>query len=95
MNANTFDEIIKSSESLTLDQQLRLATILIEKFRNQTVTFHPSWQHLHQLISSMTVEKTNQPSINHWRTFFESSQRPTEDFMSERVDLPPQIREIF
>ena len=95
MNANTFDEIIKSSESLTLDQQLRLATILIEKVRNQTVAFHPTWQHLHQLISSSPVEKAHQSPVNHWRAFFEKNQKPTEDFISKRVDLPPQTRELF
>ena len=30
-----------------------------------------------------------------WREFFEETARPTADFMQERVDLAPQLREIF
>jgi antitoxin VapB len=30
-----------------------------------------------------------------WDDFFASSARVTEDFMAERVDLPPQKRELF
>jgi virulence-associated protein VagC len=39
-------------------------------------------------------EAKNQ-AANRWRTFFENTALPTEDFMSERVDLPPQTRELF
>lgn len=35
------------------------------------------------------------PKSADWREFFNNSDRPTEDFMQERVDLPPQTREIF
>ncbi len=30
-----------------------------------------------------------------WREFFSDSRRPSEDFMMERIDLPPQARELF
>ena len=30
-----------------------------------------------------------------WDDFFASPARATEDFMAERVDLPPQKRELF
>jgi antitoxin VapB len=30
-----------------------------------------------------------------WDDFFASPARVTEDFMTERVDLPPQKRELF
>ncbi len=30
-----------------------------------------------------------------WDDFFDSPVKPTEDFMQERVDLPPQARELF
>jgi len=30
-----------------------------------------------------------------WDKFFASPTRVTEDFMAERVDLPPQKRELF
>ena len=30
-----------------------------------------------------------------WEDFFASPARVTEDFMTERVDLPPQKRELF
>jgi len=30
-----------------------------------------------------------------WDDFFASPARVTEDFMAERVDLPPQKRELF
>ena len=30
-----------------------------------------------------------------WDDFFTSPARVTEDFMAERVDLPPQKRELF
>jgi virulence-associated protein VagC len=43
-------------------------------------------QENHQLILSLA------PS-SEWREFFANPQRPTSDFMLERVDLLPQIRE--
>jgi virulence-associated protein VagC len=43
-------------------------------------------QEKHQLILSLA------PSSG-WREFFDNSPRPTSDFMQERVDLLPQIRE--
>jgi hypothetical protein len=108
MNANTFNSIIKYSDSLTPDEQLRLATILIEKVCQTQITIHHSvWQNLHRLVSSLFLEKKaptkilpthqeadNQPA-NRWRAFFKSTPLPTEDFMQERVDLPPQTRELF
>ncbi len=30
-----------------------------------------------------------------WEDFFSSSARPTNDFMSERVDIEPEDRELF
>ena len=30
-----------------------------------------------------------------WDDFFDSPARVTEDFMAERMDLPPQKRELF
>lgn len=30
-----------------------------------------------------------------WDDFFDSPERPTEDFMQERVDLPAQERRLF
>ena len=93
MSTTTFNEIIKSIEALTLDEQLRLAAYLIEKVY-QTL----SWQ---VAISQVPEKKTQtrqefaMPPANRWRVFFESTEQPTEDFMSERVNLPPQIREIF
>jgi len=42
----------------------------------------------HQLILSSA------PSSG-WREFFESPHCPTSDFMQERVDLLPQLREWF
>jgi len=33
------------------------------------------------------------PKRRSWREFFESVEKPTPDFMSERVDDPPQDRE--
>lgn len=35
------------------------------------------------------------PKPQNWKDFFENPQYPTEDFMSHRVDLPVQEREIF
>ncbi|MGH8581805.1 MAG: antitoxin [Gammaproteobacteria bacterium] len=35
------------------------------------------------------------PKPTSWDDFFGSSLRATEDFMSERVDLPPQERRLF
>lgn len=32
------------------------------------------------------------PKPRNWREFFEEGTRPTEDFMSERIDDPPQER---
>ncbi|MDM8557954.1 hypothetical protein [Candidatus Parabeggiatoa sp. HSG14] len=92
MTTTTFNEIIKSADALTLDEQLRLAAYLVEK-----VYQNSSWQ----VISSQLREKKAQtkqeivPTTSRWQAFFESAERPTEDFMLERVDLPPQTREIF
>ncbi len=108
MSANTFNDIIKYSESLTSDEQLRLATILIENVCQTQITIqHPVWQNLHRLVSALFPikkaqtkllythqEAKNQPA-NRWRAFFENTALPTEDFMPERVDLPPQTRELF
>ena len=30
-----------------------------------------------------------------WKDFFDDPERPTDDFMSERVDLTPQTRKLF
>jgi hypothetical protein len=109
MSANTFNDIIKYSESLTPDEQLRLATILIENVCQTPITIHhPVWQNLHRLVSalfprkkaqtnllSIHQEATKNQSANRWRAFFENTALPTEDFMPERVDLPPQTRELF
>lgn len=35
------------------------------------------------------------PRPTSWDDFFDSSLRATEDFMAERVDLPPQERHLF
>jgi antitoxin VapB len=35
------------------------------------------------------------PRPTSWDDFFDSSVRATEDFMAERVDLPPQERRLF
>jgi antitoxin VapB len=35
------------------------------------------------------------PRSTSWDDFFDSSLRATEDFMAERVDLPPQARRLF
>ncbi|MGH8654590.1 MAG: antitoxin [Gammaproteobacteria bacterium] len=35
------------------------------------------------------------PRPTSWDDFFDSSLRATEDFMAERVDLPPQERRLF
>ena len=35
------------------------------------------------------------PKPTSWDDFFDSSLRTTEDFMAERVDLPPQERRLF
>lgn len=35
------------------------------------------------------------PRLLSWDDFFESSLRPSVDFMQERVDLPPQERNLF
>ncbi|MGH8566850.1 MAG: antitoxin [Gammaproteobacteria bacterium] len=35
------------------------------------------------------------PKPTSWDDFFDSSLRATEDFMAERVDLPPQERHLF
>ena len=35
------------------------------------------------------------PKPTSWDDFFDSSLRATEDFMAERVDLPPQERRLF
>jgi hypothetical protein len=91
MSVSTFNEIIKYTESLTLDEQLQLAAYLIEKAR-QT----PTWQNMRGLVAFSTLGKeANKPPVNRWQAFFESTERLTEDFMQERIDLPPQTREIF
>jgi hypothetical protein len=108
MSANTFNEIIKYSESLTPNEQLRLATILIENVCQTRITIqHSVWKNLQSLVSALFPRKNlqtnllrthfdakNQPA-NHWRAFFENTALPTEDFMLDRVDLPPQTREFF
>lgn len=33
------------------------------------------------------------PKPRSWREFFENGTRPTDDFMSKRIDDPPQERE--
>ncbi len=35
------------------------------------------------------------PKPANWDDFFNDTQRPTADFMAERVDLPPQERVLF
>lgn len=35
------------------------------------------------------------PKPTSWDDFFDSSLRATEDFMAERLDLPPQERHLF
>ena len=35
------------------------------------------------------------PRPTSWDDFFDSSLRATDDFMAERVDLPPQERRLF
>ncbi len=35
------------------------------------------------------------PRPESWAEFFASETRPTEDFMAERIDLPPQKRKLF
>jgi antitoxin VapB len=35
------------------------------------------------------------PRPTSWDDFFDSSLRATEDFMAERLDLPPQERHLF
>lgn len=35
------------------------------------------------------------PRPTSWDDFFDSSLRATEDFMAERLDLPPQERSLF
>lgn len=35
------------------------------------------------------------PRPESWDDFFASEARPTEDFMTERVDLEPEKRELF
>jgi len=35
------------------------------------------------------------PRPTSWDDFFDGSLRATEDFMAERVDLPPQERRLF
>ncbi|MFZ1385903.1 MAG: type II toxin-antitoxin system VapB family antitoxin [Thiolinea sp.] len=35
------------------------------------------------------------PRPTSWDDFFESVERPSADFMQERIDLPPQERELF
>jgi len=88
MNATTFNEIIKSTETLTLDEQLRLAAYLIEKIHQTS-----AWQIAISQVSGKKAQARQEfatPPANRWRAFFESREQPTEDFMSERVDLPPQ-----
>jgi hypothetical protein len=52
MSANTFNDIIKYSESLTPDEQLRLATILIENVCKTRITIHhPVWQKSSRICS--------------------------------------------
>jgi hypothetical protein len=97
MNVTTFDEIIKHTESLTLDEQLQLAAYLIEKARK---TKKNTWQNVREFYIGKkdqisTEPETNKQATNRWRAFFESTEFPTKDFMQERVDLPAQTREIF
>ena len=35
------------------------------------------------------------PKPESWEEFFASADRPTADFMAERVDLEPEKRELF
>lgn len=35
------------------------------------------------------------PKPTSWDDFFDSPLMPSADFMLERIDLPPQIRELF
>jgi len=77
MSVSTFNEIIKYTESLTLDEQLRLAAYLIEKAR-QT----PTWQNLRGLVALEKEPQTfqreaNKQPENRWQAFFESTERPT------------------
>ena len=108
MSANTFNDIIKHSESLTPNEQLRLATILIENVCQTRITIHHQvWQNLHNLVSALFPRKKAQTNLlsphreaknhpaNRWRAFFDNTALPTEDFMPERVDLEPQTRELF
>jgi hypothetical protein len=105
MSVNTFNEMIKHSQSLTPDEQLRLATILIENLSKKPITIQPPvWEKLHHLVSALfpkkkaeytTDREANTQAQNRWRAFFENTALPTEDFMQERVDFPPQRRELF
>jgi hypothetical protein len=107
-HANTSFDILKHSESLTPDEQLRLATQLIEKVCQTQITIHlPVWQNLYRLVFSLrpgkkastkvlrTQQQADKQSASRWRAFFESTALPTEDFMQQRIDLPPQTRELF
>jgi hypothetical protein len=42
-----------------------------------------------------TQQQADKQLATRWRTFFESAALPTEDFMPQRIDLPPQTRELF
>ena len=49
-------------------------------------------------LNSNDVEYTPDPcsaSIQAWEEFFADPARPTADFMQERIDLPPQKRDLF
>jgi len=101
---NTFNDIVNVSESLTPDEQLRLAAILIEKVsQTQMAIQHQVWQNLQNLVSSglkkrstkVIPQEVKSQSANRWRAFFNNTALPTEDFMQERVDLPAQTRELF
>lgn len=37
----------------------------------------------------------NENNKTDWKSFFDDSQHPSDDFMQERIDIPPQARELF
>ncbi len=79
---NTFNDIVNGSESLTPDEQLRLAAILIKKVSQTQITIqHQVWQNLQNLVSSglkkratkVILQEVKSQPANRWRAFFNNT----------------------
>jgi len=80
-NSNIAHNLYLLYETLSVDIQRQF---LQELFRKQSIE-----------LETMTFKENKENASKNWQDFFENLQFPTDDFMSERVDLPLQEREHF